>query len=332
MRLKPFASVALLLALCLCALRSQAANEFQGNDTPGKTVYYVEINQAGQFVIAATPGTSEAETDAHWGTYAVTSAEQGTTSEYFGSAQAGLPAGVYTVTEYEQAGGSPAVGDTVLATIQFAWTGTAEVTPTTLLSGTTNNGTAITAVQTTANAVQTAVATVQTGTTNNGTAIAGVQTTVNTLQTAETANGTAIGGVQTTATAINTKLGTPAGSSMSADIAADQKAGSPVTLPTTAPTGYGGSGSAPTASQVAAAVWNYIVDPLGTTPLTAVDAFEDIWDVTAGPSGPVTRTATTQTTPYLRNDGTTTNFTSVLTTDSTGKLPLSRTRANGTRP
>lgn len=68
----------------------------------------------------------EAILAANWATYDIAMTEASTTGIYQATIPA-LPAGVYGVTAYLQAGGSPATTDTPLGSSQLVWDGSAEV-------------------------------------------------------------------------------------------------------------------------------------------------------------------------------------------------------------
>lgn len=101
------------------------SNEIRGVATSG-TLYAVIMNESGQF----WNGSSfESYTGGNYSTYAVSMTEQGTSNIYFADFPSGITTGgVYEYIVYRQAGGSPAQGDTPVATGKIDWTGTVAVT------------------------------------------------------------------------------------------------------------------------------------------------------------------------------------------------------------
>src|SRR5258708_40068890 len=93
------------------------------------------ISQAGQTIYAtvhtstgnlANGVSSEVYNASNWATYVNALTEQGSTGYYKGTFPSYLPAGKYTIVLYQQAGGSPAVGDVSIGTGQTYWNGTVE--------------------------------------------------------------------------------------------------------------------------------------------------------------------------------------------------------------
>ena len=115
-----------LLMLCLAVLaRGQTAGVFKATASSG-TAYTVLMNQAGQLYNAATPGF-EAEADADWTAtkYCLAMTRQGTSQIYLGSMPASMAAGRYSYVTFQEAGGSPALTDAIIAQGAFDWTGAA---------------------------------------------------------------------------------------------------------------------------------------------------------------------------------------------------------------
>ncbi len=101
-----------------------------GDYTGGLPVYFVASNADGsQYVLQASAGL-ETYNAADWTLYAVPMALQSDGS-YLGSFPA-VPNGVYTVSIYSQAGGSPATTDGLLAQGVFNWYGEPSSLPTQL--------------------------------------------------------------------------------------------------------------------------------------------------------------------------------------------------------
>ena len=101
------------------------ANEIQCTHDTGSTVYAIVRDQTGQ--VWSTVGSSFGSySTGSIGDYDVTMSEQGTASGYFtGNFPSSITAGVYNVVTYDQAGGSPAEGDTVIAEGTITWDGSA---------------------------------------------------------------------------------------------------------------------------------------------------------------------------------------------------------------
>lgn len=87
------------------------------NGTAGVTVYAVQWGGAEDVVVA---GAEVAFVAANWGTYARTCAEIGTSAAVYAfTPDAAVVASVVQATVYEQAGGSPAIGDPILAHVAY---------------------------------------------------------------------------------------------------------------------------------------------------------------------------------------------------------------------
>lgn len=107
------------------------ANELSYDYLTGVTLYATRFQLDGNVFL--TDGSS----DEVWATaadYDVTMTEDGVGGHYVGSfdASANISTGVYTVTIYLQAGGSPANSDIALARGVIYWDGTAELNSFTL--------------------------------------------------------------------------------------------------------------------------------------------------------------------------------------------------------
>lgn len=100
------------------------ANEFRPHYVTGRTLYAVLI-RAGDGKVW-NGATWESLAAANWGTYAVTLTEQSTTGYYYGSMPAGQAAGLYDVSYFLRAGGSPATADALVGTQSLDWTGAAD--------------------------------------------------------------------------------------------------------------------------------------------------------------------------------------------------------------
>lgn len=94
----------------------------------GKTLYML-IRQNDQKIFNGT--VFETYVTANLGTYDVPAdGEQGTTSAFYEFTFPGaITAGVFLVSIHEQAGGSPAEGDSLVGILSFHWNGSAEVVP-----------------------------------------------------------------------------------------------------------------------------------------------------------------------------------------------------------
>lgn len=62
---------------------------------------------------------------ANLGTYAVTMTEQGAASQFYAGTFPATSAGIYTVSVFVRAGGSPAEGDVCAETVRISWDGAA---------------------------------------------------------------------------------------------------------------------------------------------------------------------------------------------------------------
>jgi hypothetical protein len=101
------------------------SNELGIRYTTGETVYAVILDGAQQ---AWNGAAFEAIADANWGDYDVPLTELGTASGVYAGDAPALPAGLYAVVFFVQAGASPAVGDRDIGTGVLSWDGAAEVT------------------------------------------------------------------------------------------------------------------------------------------------------------------------------------------------------------
>ena len=110
-------------------------NEIVHDTTTGSTLY------AARFQLDRDVFLTDGATDEVWGTggrdaddYDVTMTEGGTSGHFVGNfdTSVNIAAGVYQVTVYEQAGGSPVDSDKPVARGEIYWDGTAELNPFTL--------------------------------------------------------------------------------------------------------------------------------------------------------------------------------------------------------
>jgi hypothetical protein len=95
------------------------------HDTSGVALYAVVSRPADGY---RWNGSSfETHTAGNWLNYDIALTEQTNSATYLGDFPAGITtAGWYRITVYLRAGGSPAIGDTKLASGTIAWNGTAE--------------------------------------------------------------------------------------------------------------------------------------------------------------------------------------------------------------
>jgi hypothetical protein len=104
------------------------AGEIQlAHDATAETLYAIVRNSVGQ---AWDTGASafEAYATASLGDYDIALVEQGTASRYYvGTFPSAIAAGVYSVTVYVRAGGSPAEGDDIAGAGSIEWSGTAVI-------------------------------------------------------------------------------------------------------------------------------------------------------------------------------------------------------------
>jgi hypothetical protein len=113
------------LLILLWAAVAQGANELFWRDTKtGQTEYATIRNASRQYWNTQTPAL-ESLTVANWANYAVTLSETPASSYFYvGSWPAALStAGWYWVDVFEQAGGSPAISDTLVGTYDAYWDG-----------------------------------------------------------------------------------------------------------------------------------------------------------------------------------------------------------------
>lgn len=89
----------------------------------GRTLYVVILNRSAQFWNGSSFETYNAS---NWATYAVAMTELGVSGIYTATFPAGISAGKYETLKFDQAGGSPAVGDDIVGTGIFEWDGTNE--------------------------------------------------------------------------------------------------------------------------------------------------------------------------------------------------------------
>ena len=109
------------------------ANEVFHNYATGNTLYFCAFQLDGDVFL--TGGAS----DETWGTggndadfYDETMTEDGVGGHYVGSFSSSIAAGVYRVTVFLRAGGSPADSDFAIAQGEIHWDGTAEINVSTI--------------------------------------------------------------------------------------------------------------------------------------------------------------------------------------------------------
>ena len=110
-------------------------NEIVHDFTTGSTLY------AARFQLGGDVFLTDGATDEVWGTggrdaddYDVTMTESGSSGHYVGNfdTSGNIVLGIYEVTVYEQAGGSPADSDRAIARGEIYWSGVSEINPLTL--------------------------------------------------------------------------------------------------------------------------------------------------------------------------------------------------------
>lgn len=89
----------------------------------GRTLYAVILNTSAQFWNGSAFETYNAS---NWATYDVALTELGVSGIYTATFPASISAGKYEVITFDQAGGSPAVGDEIVGTATFEYDGTDE--------------------------------------------------------------------------------------------------------------------------------------------------------------------------------------------------------------
>lgn len=88
------------------------------------TAYFVVCNAVGEFWNTSGTPAFEAYNAANWTSYDVALSQSGASQHYAGTFPSTIPAGVYSLTAYVQAGGSPAVTDSLAGSdTAFYWTG-----------------------------------------------------------------------------------------------------------------------------------------------------------------------------------------------------------------
>lgn len=88
------------------------------------TAYFVVRNNVGQFWNTAGTPAFENYNAANWTDYDVALTQSGSSIHYSGTFPSGISAGVYSLTAYVQAGGSPAITDSLVGSDSaFYWTG-----------------------------------------------------------------------------------------------------------------------------------------------------------------------------------------------------------------
>lgn len=104
------------------------AYEIQADYESGNTLYAVIRNKAGQVWYVAGKSFESWGANGHAaGDYDMVLVDKGG-SKYVGSFDGNVPAGVYSVQVFLQAGANPADGDSVVGGTEIVWTGTGELT------------------------------------------------------------------------------------------------------------------------------------------------------------------------------------------------------------
>jgi hypothetical protein len=102
------------------------ANEVIFRFRTGQTCGFLVFNRNGQ-VWRTDTNVFENYASANYANYPTSAVGQGTSSPYYvGNFPSAIPAGVYSISAFQQIGGSPAETDPVVATGDFQWNGTAE--------------------------------------------------------------------------------------------------------------------------------------------------------------------------------------------------------------
>lgn len=91
-----------------------------GHSVSGATLYFHVRNTNGNIWNSAS---FESYSSGNWGTYDVAMTEQGSSRVYLADFPAAIPAGLYSVTAYEQAGASPAETDSLIGSASAIWDG-----------------------------------------------------------------------------------------------------------------------------------------------------------------------------------------------------------------
>ena len=101
------------------------AGEIKLGHRTGVVCYVVVQNASGQYW-RTDSSAFETFNASNWTLYAITLTETGVTGSFLGNFPAAA-AGIYRIEARQRVGGSPAVGDTILADQRINWSGTAEV-------------------------------------------------------------------------------------------------------------------------------------------------------------------------------------------------------------
>lgn len=101
------------------------ANEINFRHSAAAATLYAQVLDSTGSIYNGS--TFETIADANWGTYDIAMTEAGTASQIYQGTFPVVSAGIYTIFVYIQAGGSPAVGDTLAGVGKVEWDGTAEL-------------------------------------------------------------------------------------------------------------------------------------------------------------------------------------------------------------
>jgi hypothetical protein len=111
------------------------ANEIQAPyGLTGRTLYALVRSATAGTIWQTTTSTMVAYVTANLANYIIAVNEEGTASRYYLGDFPAAPAGSYSVAVYDRLGGSPAEGDTLVATGNIDWTGAAVVTPISIIN------------------------------------------------------------------------------------------------------------------------------------------------------------------------------------------------------
>jgi len=103
------------------------ANEVFFSFAPGQTPYFIVFNRNGQAwnLSGGSAGAFENYTSANYVNYAISATQQGTGRIYEGNFPSSIVAGIYSITAFNQIGGSPSESDAQVAVGDLNWNGSA---------------------------------------------------------------------------------------------------------------------------------------------------------------------------------------------------------------
>lgn len=110
----------------------------------GDTIYAQIMNASGELYNGSA---FEDPADANWGNYDLPMTEAGTATRIYRCTMPAVAAGVYTLLVYKQAGASPAIDDTLVASGEMQWDGNSEVPLSSIISSSLGAGAVSTTIE-----------------------------------------------------------------------------------------------------------------------------------------------------------------------------------------